>query len=106
MCSPYAELSAYRDDGFEQVWYVCRPTSLGENFGNKEAVLYPNPVSNIVRIEGVDAVEVQVYNALGQMVETVRGTNEISVNGMSEGIYLLVVKCEDGRSSAIRMAVE
>ena len=31
----------------------------------------------------------QVYNALGQMVKTVLGTNEVDLSGLVEGVYLL-----------------
>jgi hypothetical protein len=40
---------------------------------------------------------VQVYNALGQMVKTVRGTNEIDVEGLAEGVYLLRITDADGK---------
>ena len=59
--------------------------------------LYPNPASDIVRVEGITAAEVQVYNALGQMVKTVRDSNEISVAGLSEGVYLLRITDADGK---------
>ena len=35
------------------------------------------------------AVEVMVYNTSGQMVKCVRGTNEIDVEGLPEGVYLV-----------------
>lgn len=106
VCSPIAYLSAYRDDGFEQVWYVCHPTALNENVGNNRITLYPNPASNLVRIEGVDAVEVQVYNALGQLVMSEQGTNEIGVVDLPKGIYLLVVKNKNGLAATLRMTVD
>ena len=51
--------------------------------------IYPNPVKDIVRIDGVETVEIQVYNTLGQLVMTERNTNEINVEGMTKGIYLI-----------------
>ncbi len=58
--------------------------------------LYPNPASETVRIEGVRPAEVQVYNALGQLVKTVRDINEISVADLSHGIYLLRITDMNG----------
>lgn len=67
---------------------------------------YPNPANGVVRIEGVEADEVWVYNALGQMVKTVRNSNEISVEGLSEGVYLLRITDADGRCHAVRTIVK
>ena len=107
VCSPYVELSAYRDDDFEQVWYVCHPTSIDENFGNKtEVMLYPNPASNVVHIDGVDVAEVQVYNSIGQFVKEEHEVNEISVRGVPKGIYLFVIKSKEGHSTTIYVSVE
>lgn len=106
VCSPYAELSAYRDHGFEQVWYVCHPTSLGDNCANNEVTLYPNPASKDVCIRGIEVREVQLYNALGQMVKRVQGANEFSVQDLSTGVYQLVVRGKDGRVATMRMFVE
>ena len=51
--------------------------------------VYPNPARDRVVIEGMEAVEVKVYNTSGQMVKCVRGTNEIDVEGLVEGVYLV-----------------
>ncbi len=58
--------------------------------------LYPNPTSNEVRIVGVDVREVLVYNAFGQLVKTVKNTNEISVERMPAGVYLLRIQDKRG----------
>jgi hypothetical protein len=71
-----------------------------------EAVVYPNPANGVVRIEGVEADEVWVYNALGQMVKTVRNSNEISVEGLSEGVYLLRITDAEGRNHTERLVVK
>ena len=59
--------------------------------------LYPNPTNGVVRIEGVVADEVQVYNALGQVVKTVRNSNEVSLEGLVEGVYLMRITDKEGR---------
>ena len=68
--------------------------------------VYPNPASETVHIEGIEPAEVQVYNALGQLVKTVKGSNEISVEGLPEGVYLLRMTDAEGRSHTVRMAVQ
>ena len=64
---------------------------------SEEAELYPNPANGVVRIKGVLAAEVQVYNALGQLVKTVRGTNKIDLSGLVEGVYLLRIRDAEGK---------
>ena len=58
--------------------------------------LYPNPTRDRVVVEGIEAAEVQVYNALGQLVKTVQGSNEINVSGLPSGIYSIRVTMNDG----------
>ena len=68
--------------------------------------VYPNPASETVHIEGLEPAEVQVYNALGQKVKTVRRTNEVDVSGLVKGVYLLRIADVDGRSYAARVMVK
>ena len=60
--------------------------------------VYPNPAKDYVVIDGIEPDEVQVYNALGQLVKTVRETNEIDLSGLAEGVYLLRISDEKGNS--------
>lgn len=82
---------------------------LNEYMGIDESTMavevYPNPARDFVRIEGMEAAEVQVYNALGQLVKTVQGSNEINVSDFAEGIYLLHITDAAGRSHAARVMV-
>ena len=58
--------------------------------------LYPNPTSEVVHIEGVEAAEVQVYNSFGQLVKTVHDANDIPVTDLLQGVYLLRIADADG----------
>lgn len=51
--------------------------------------VYPNPATDVIHIQGVEASEVQVLNTMGQLIKTVRGTNEINVGDLTNGHYLL-----------------
>ncbi len=64
----------------------------GKNFS-----LWPNLASGVVRIEGVEAEEVWVYNALGQLVKRVRNSNEVSLEGLVQGVYLVRIRDKEGR---------
>ena len=39
----------------------------------------------------------QVYNTSGEMVKTVRGTNEVDLSGLVVGVYLLRITDAEGK---------
>ena len=97
------ELLCYHEDG-ELVWQnstyntcLIDPLSIQDNTEASGLQVYPNPARDWVVIEGLEAVEVKVYNTSGQMVKCVRGTNEIDVEGLAEGVYLVRIMDADGK---------
>ena len=68
--------------------------------------LYPNPAKETMLIEGAKVAEVQVYNALGQLVKTIQGSNEIPVTDLPEGVYLLRITDTDGKVYMNKIAVQ
>jgi hypothetical protein len=60
----------------------------------------------MVYIEGSEFAEMRVYNALGQLVKTVRDSNEIDVSGLVEGVYLVRITDADGKNYVARVAVK
>jgi hypothetical protein len=101
MCRSHL-LCEYKDD--EQVFanqsfetcYIDEVSVREQIQQQNEISIYPNPTSETVRIEGVRPAEVQVYNAFGQLVKTVRDINEISVADLSYGVYLLRITDMNG----------
>ena len=88
-------------------WSEClEKNTTGVEENRFEAFVYPNPTNGVVRIEGVEVDEVRVYNALGQMVKIVRGTNEIDVEGLVEGVYMLRIMDADGICHTARVVVK
>ena len=85
---------------------VCDTWSISEIDENKNLILYPNPTTGKVTVVGVEASEVMVYNALGQLVKTVRGTNEIDLSRLAEGVYLLRIADAEGRNHTARVVVK
>lgn len=71
-----------------------------------EVTVCPNPASERFVIQGVDAELTQVFNVFGQLVKTVQNTNEISAEGLSNGIYLLRIASSQGKTYSIRVVVE
>ena len=68
--------------------------------------LYPNPTKKMVKIEGIEPAEVQVYNALGQLMKTFYHTNSIDLGNMPKGVYALRVLGSDGAFAAFKVAKE
>ena len=107
------ELLCYHEDG-ELVWQnphyntclIDNNDAIQDNTVGFSVQVYPNPTRERVTIDGAEAAEVQVYNALGQLVKTVRGTNEIDLGGLVEGVYLLRITDADGKNHAARVAVK
>ena len=90
----------------EAIEVSSEPHALQET-ENTPLVVFPNPARNRVRIEGIESSEVQVYNALGQLLKTVRNTNEIDVGNMPKGVYLLRITDAEGKShEALKMVKE
>ena len=84
---------------FGESLHIAEKESLSSTF------VYPNPTNGVARIEGVTVSEVLVYNALGQLVKTVQGTNEISVVGLLEGVYVIRITDEKGVTYTERVSV-
>lgn len=64
-------------------------TNVREEVVTENLSVYPNPAKDIMRIKGLEPVEVKVYNTLGQLVKTVQDTNEVSVVSLPTGVYLM-----------------
>ena len=106
----------YAVDGVDTVFYIAaengfvyKSAMIPVNGVEEKALqiyVYPNPARDRVVIEGIEAAEVNVYNALGQVVKTVRGTNEIDLSGLVDGVYMLRITDVDGRSHAARVVVK
>lgn len=78
----------------------------GLNEMNKDRVeVYPNPVSSTLMVEGVEVAEMQLYNAIGQLVKTVRDTNEIPVANLPQGVYLLRIADAEGMVCANKIVI-
>lgn len=83
------------NDGFP----ILTQTNLSiNNYAEKNLSIYPNPANRIVSIEGICVAEIQIYNVLGHRVRTFTNTNRISVEGLSEGVYLLRIFDQGGNS--------
>ena len=95
------EIRCYSEDGVplivsEEEECDYEILSIEEGSMENSFIIHPNPTSEMVHIEGVDVAEVQIFNMLGQKVKTVTDSNEIDMDGLVEGVYLLKVTDKAG----------
>ena len=99
--SEIGEVSRWREDAemsnggfplFGSQW----PNGINGSDSNVYVCIYPNPTSNLVHIEGIEASDAQVYNALGQLVKTIQSSNEIPVVDLPQGVYMLRITDMNG----------
>ena len=69
-------------------------------------MVYPNPVSDVLHIQGLELAEIQVFNTLGQLVKTFKNVNEINVSDWTEGMYLLRITAASGKVFERKVSVK
>lgn len=73
-----------------------------------ELTLYPNPTKNMVRIDGVDAEsadEIVIFDITGRAVNHYQYCNELNVNDLQNGVYMLRVVMKDGSSKTSKLLI-
>lgn len=68
--------------------------------------MYPNPTYGRVTLQGIEPVEVQVFDALGQWVKSFYNTNEILLGDLPKGMYLIKAVLEDGKTFTDKVVKE
>jgi hypothetical protein len=71
-----------------------KPMSL-HSFEN-EVEVYPNPVKNVLKVEGLIVSKATVLNYLGQEVAHFSGTNQLSFSHIRRGVYIINIHFENG----------
>ena len=56
-------------------------------------VIYPNPVKETIYLSNITETEYEIFDILGKSISKGKtSVNEISVNSLSKGIYILKIK--------------
>ena len=81
------------------IWFENKgPLSVEKNKVNLFS-LYPNPTSALLNIKSIQPIsEINIYNNLGQLLLRAENTNQVDVTSLSQGIYLINIKDENGGS--------
>jgi hypothetical protein len=88
---------SYSDD--EIIWFENKgPLGIEENTTNLFSI-YPNPTNGMLTINSTSTVsKITVYNNLGQLLLTSEKSNQINISSLSEGIYFVKIKDENGQT--------
>ena len=75
-------------------WGTCLVLGIDDqNFTNIS--IYPNPTNNTLFISGNESpITVAIYNVLGKEVLSIKNTNNINVEALPSGVY--VIRISDG----------
>lgn len=69
--------------------------------------VYPNPANSVISIDGVDVSLVEVYNAVGQKVASVEGSEntQVDVASFANGVYVVKVVTTDGKVAVRKVTI-
>jgi hypothetical protein len=75
--------------GFDEGMFPVSVNPIDESIS--EVVIYPNPVTNILNIKGMELAAVEVYSIAGTMMisEQVSYNNRVDVSSLPRGIYVI-----------------
>ena len=80
-------IHALENEGYQQ--YNC-PTNVDEH--SQSLTISPNPANNVVTLKGENLGTVQVYNALGQMIDEFEANGDelrFNTSGYDNGVYFI-----------------
>jgi CubicO group peptidase (beta-lactamase class C family) len=80
----------------DDMWVVlnklmCTQTSVNELLADGSITIYPNPVNDVLHIEGSGPYTVAIYNTTGQQLILANGVNNTDVSKLPNGLYMAQV---------------
>jgi hypothetical protein len=81
------------------VWGTCSTASI-EDQTQLDISIYPNPTSNTIFISGNKTpIAVAIYNVLGKEVLSIKNTNNINVQALPIGVYVIRISDDVGQTN-------
>jgi uncharacterized protein (TIGR02145 family) len=93
----------YKVNG-NSVRLVKDATSLSTTDFSNSIIIYPNPVKNILTIDGLVVQDVVIYSVLGKEVLKISNLNTIDVSSLSKGVYF--IKVSDGINASTKKFIK
>jgi hypothetical protein len=85
------------------IWGTC--PSLGiDDLNQLDISIYPNPVKNMLTIDGRVVKDIIIYSVLGKVVLKMSNQNSIDVSSLSKGVYF--IKVSDGVNSSTKQFIK
>lgn len=80
------------DNVFDYAWKVVANTASVSDFSrDKDLVLYPNPVKDIINIKGDKTPSsYKITNMMGKVIKQNAFENSINISSLSSGLYFLI----------------
>ncbi len=69
-------------------------------------VFYPNPVSDILTIQGMDVATVKIYSLTGKLIKEVYNSSVVSVGDLQNGVYAVLVSDREDNQVRKMIVVE
>jgi uncharacterized protein (TIGR02145 family) len=98
---------SYSGDGKQfgfSVRFVRDATSLSTTDFSNSIIIYPNPVKNMLTIDGLVVKDVVIYSVLGKAVLKMSNQNTIDVSSLSKGVYF--IKVSDGINASTKKFIK
>jgi uncharacterized protein (TIGR02145 family) len=86
------------------VRFVRDETSLSTTDFSNSIIMYPNPVKNLLTIDGLVVKDVVIYSILGKVVLKMTNQNTIDVSSLSKGVYF--IKVSDGINASTKKFIK
>jgi hypothetical protein len=86
------------------VRFVRDASSLSIKDFSNSIIIYPNPVKNILTIDGLVVQDVVIYSVLGKEVLKISNQNRVNVSSLSKGVYF--IKVSDGINASTKKFIK
>jgi len=100
LCSSDDAIAIYMNPEYPTCWYVY--TRIGDPILGESLLLYPNPVRDVLNIEGEflregESYLIRISDYTGRIVfEQYMSNNEVNISDISAGMYFLNIQSEAG----------
>ena len=80
----------------DNISFVYDNLSSYEEEWKKEAIIYPNPTTDVVRIQTEEKVTtIEVYNTVGSLMKIAKNNDEVNISHLDKGIYILHIHTQN-----------
>jgi bilirubin oxidase len=91
----HCHMLTHEDDGMMGQFIVSSPTGIDEQTSAAAMLVYPNPTTNYIQLNGEfdKANPFYLFDELGQVVKsgTLSNDNKVDLNGLAKGMYFLQI---------------